>query len=81
MKKLFLLFLFVPGLALADRLDDLKDELDQVKAELEQLDDIQPIPDYVEPTTQVAWAVRTATDAEIEASRRYEAAKARGETN
>jgi proline dehydrogenase len=48
MKKLFLLFLFVPGLAFADRLDDLKDELDQVKAELEQLDEVQPEPAYVD---------------------------------
>jgi hypothetical protein len=78
MKKLFLLFLFVPGLAFADRIDDLKDELDQVKAEL---DELQPEPDYVEPATQTAWAVRTASDAEIEAYRRYAAAKARGETN
>jgi hypothetical protein len=45
MKKLFLLFLFVPGLAFADRLDDLKDELDQVKAEL---DELQPEPAYVD---------------------------------
>jgi hypothetical protein len=80
MKKLFLLFLFVPGLAFADRLDDLKDELDQVKAELEQLDEVQPEPVYVEPPAQ-PWAGIVVTDAEIEANRRYEAAKARGETN
>jgi hypothetical protein len=45
MKKLFLLLLFVPGLAFADRIDDLKDELDQVKAEL---DELQPEPAYVD---------------------------------
>jgi hypothetical protein len=78
MKKLFLLFLFVPGLAFADRLDDLKDELDQVKAELEQLDGVQPEPVYVEPPAQ-PWAWRVVTDAEIAAARREaQAQKANG---
>jgi hypothetical protein len=66
MKKLFLLFLFVPGLAFADRLDDLKDELDQVKAEL---DELQPEPVYVEPAA-VPWTGIVLTDAEIAAARR-----------
>jgi hypothetical protein len=68
MNKLFLLLLFVPGLAFADRIDDLKDELDQVKAELEQLDGIQPEPAYVEPPAQ-PWAVNWLTDAEIRGAR------------